>query len=379
LAEARELLSLFFIWKEDNMSITKLTANLNNHQSLPDEPDNALYTPEDLKILFDKAPNDVKDYINNILIPQLESTIGISGAELIGSKTIAGLNGNTVWEQISNLLLVAQQAQSGSIIPGSITDSLLSNSDGQIKSKVAALDQTSKAIVASGTGTAITLTVPEISNYEALQKITFIASANNNGNLTTIAFNNLDAKPLYKINSTVSPVLVKDKPYTVILNKGATSFFLVASAEGNASVNHVLAGKTFSNDIDTGIQGKLQTMVEGTSFTVASTLVSKQINENLVKYYEFTANLPGRVTALSTTGTMFDINTVTLEIWKNSNVVATQTWTGVNGNVGISADIEVEVGDKISIYAKNTTGATVSLSNFFIKTSNPLGGVMTIS
>lgn len=54
------------------MSIPKLTENLNIHQSLPDQP---TMTAEELKQEWDKAPNLIKDYINNLLIDGVEKEI----------------------------------------------------------------------------------------------------------------------------------------------------------------------------------------------------------------------------------------------------------------------------------------------------------------
>lgn len=102
---------------------------------------------------------------------------------------------------------------------------------------------------AGGTATAITLT---INNLKDGYPITFIATANNNGAATTI-----NSKPLYKPNTIQAPNLVTGKAYTVWYNSINNCFFIKASAEGNASVEDVLAGKTFSNDNDTGLTGTM--------------------------------------------------------------------------------------------------------------------------
>jgi lysophospholipase L1-like esterase len=59
------------------MSLTKLTDNLNIHQSLSDRP-NAIegYIPAQLKILYDKAANDIKNHINNVLTVEMDSHLG---------------------------------------------------------------------------------------------------------------------------------------------------------------------------------------------------------------------------------------------------------------------------------------------------------------
>lgn len=53
-------------------SLTKLTEDLNNVQSLEDQP---TITSNELKQTFDKAGNDIKDYINNILIPDVRKAL----------------------------------------------------------------------------------------------------------------------------------------------------------------------------------------------------------------------------------------------------------------------------------------------------------------
>ncbi|GMQ62353.1 hypothetical protein [Vallitalea maricola] len=117
------------------------------------------------------------------------------------------------------------------------------------------LTDIANVIVASGTGTAITLNMPSVTAYKTNMKLTFIAKANNNGNTTTININGKGAKRLYKPNITVAPNIKSGKPYTVWYN--GTHFFLQASAEGNALAEHVLAGKTFSNDDATEIIGTM--------------------------------------------------------------------------------------------------------------------------
>lgn len=54
------------------MSLSKLTDNLNIIQSLPNKP---TQEASELKIEFDRAGNIIKVYINDKLIPEIESTI----------------------------------------------------------------------------------------------------------------------------------------------------------------------------------------------------------------------------------------------------------------------------------------------------------------
>ena len=102
---------------------------------------------------------------------------------------------------------------------------------------------------AGGTAAAITLTTATL--VDGYSK-TFIASANNNGADTKI-----NGKSLYKPNTTTAPTLIAGKAYTVWYNQSSDCFFIKASAEGNATTSQVLAGATFSNDIDTGLTGEI--------------------------------------------------------------------------------------------------------------------------
>lgn len=54
------------------MSLSRFTADVKNHSSLPDKP---VLTPEELKKLFDKAPADIKEYLNTVLLPEIDAVI----------------------------------------------------------------------------------------------------------------------------------------------------------------------------------------------------------------------------------------------------------------------------------------------------------------
>ena len=105
---------------------------------------------------------------------------------------------------------------------------------------------------ATGTGTAIIVTMPTLVNGYTK---TFILSASNSNGATTI-----NGKPLYRPNSVVSPNLTSGKAITVWYNSIGDCFFIKASAEGNVTVAGVLAGSTFSNDNDSGLVGTAQLM-----------------------------------------------------------------------------------------------------------------------
>jgi len=101
--------------------------------------------------------------------------------------------------------------------------------------------------VATGTATAITIVTATLTNGYSK---TFIASANNGSVATTI-----NGKPLYKPGTTTPPNLITGKAYTIWYNSANNCFFIKASAEGTALAGDVLAGKSFSTDIDVNLIG----------------------------------------------------------------------------------------------------------------------------
>ncbi|MBQ9922543.1 MAG: hypothetical protein IJO52_10165 [Clostridia bacterium] len=102
------------------MAFTKFDGNVENITSLPDEPSQEDgYTAAKIKALFDKAAVDLKDYINNTLIPELTSQSASAG---IGSEDISGLSAeNNVFSQISALKLLLDTVKSGGVDEASIT------------------------------------------------------------------------------------------------------------------------------------------------------------------------------------------------------------------------------------------------------------------
>jgi hypothetical protein len=102
---------------------------------------------------------------------------------------------------------------------------------------------------AGGTATAITLNLPTLVNGYS---VTFIAAYSNSGASTRI-----NGYFLYKPNTATAPTLVAGKAYTAWYSSSSDCFFVKASAEGTAVAADVLAGKTFSNDNDTGLTGTL--------------------------------------------------------------------------------------------------------------------------
>lgn len=105
------------------MAFTKSTVSTTNISDLPNKP---LISPTALKTKFDEYGANDKSYING-LIDELEKTTATSGAENIGSRTIAGISGNTVWAQLQSLYNQIVTVVLGQIPNDSLTNSKLSS------------------------------------------------------------------------------------------------------------------------------------------------------------------------------------------------------------------------------------------------------------
>lgn len=61
----------------ENIHLTKFTKNVNNIQALSDRPNSADgLTPQKLKEKFDQAGIDIKSYLNDTLLQELEFSFG---------------------------------------------------------------------------------------------------------------------------------------------------------------------------------------------------------------------------------------------------------------------------------------------------------------
>ncbi len=116
------------------MSFSRMMQATDHVARLPDRPGAAEgYTPEVLKAIFDQGATQIKEYLNSVLLQELEATgRGTSAAEQLGSAWIEGLTGQTVHQQLCSLLeelekvkTESQQALLGQIPDGSLTETKL--------------------------------------------------------------------------------------------------------------------------------------------------------------------------------------------------------------------------------------------------------------
>lgn len=82
------------------MSLPRFNENVENISELADRPnDTNGLTAAELKALFDKAGGDIKNYLNNTLLPALES----DGASGVGITEIMGMNSDNVQDALTEL------------------------------------------------------------------------------------------------------------------------------------------------------------------------------------------------------------------------------------------------------------------------------------
>jgi len=203
-------------------------------------------------------------------------------------------------------------------------DGVLSTDLNRIEGNIETLATLRAYPTATGTGTAIAVTTGYF-ELVAGRSLTFIASANNSGAATTLNADGTGAKNLYKPNTTDAPTIISGKAYTVWYN--GTSFFVKASAEGDAVAGDVIKDKTFSNDEDTGITGTLE--LTGNA-AVGDVLATKTFYNTDPK--------------TKRTGTMPNRGTVSTDISaKATEVTIAQGYHSGSGKVKISATEQAKI------------------------------------
>jgi len=268
------------------------------------------------------------------------------------------------------------------VSPGTeINAANLGNMDDKIKELDTSTASLAKYPTAGGTGTAITVTVPHFGNTDS-ESFTFIASAPNAGAATTIAVNGGTAYSAYKPNTTNAPNIISGKAYTFW--KSGISFFVKASAEGDAIASQVLATKIFSTDTDTGIAGTmpnragdnvcLSSSVTGTTLKIvppegyydgvddAATITDPDL---------VPANIKGNVNMLGVTGTLPLIpsgSTRQISESDNGNIGGSATYVlvctftmaaGTGGNYTMYFNVYSEGGIGTSTYSIRKNGVEI--------------------
>ena len=85
------------------VNLTKITASVNNIQALDDNPNESGLTSNELKAKFDKAGADIKDYINNTLIDELETILDGYSSSISDQQTAINTVTTTANTNASNI------------------------------------------------------------------------------------------------------------------------------------------------------------------------------------------------------------------------------------------------------------------------------------
>ncbi len=101
------------------MKFTNFEKDISHVSKLPDVPtlENG-YTPDALKKTFDRAGEEIQEFINESLIPELEKDVG---AESITVNTLESVSGKNVQEVLENIAEQVQDIANGAIPDGTVT------------------------------------------------------------------------------------------------------------------------------------------------------------------------------------------------------------------------------------------------------------------
>lgn len=106
------------------MAFTKLNEDLDIIVKLDDEPnDVGGFSADELKAKFDEAGNLIKEYLNSVLLVELEQ----DGASNIGVQNVEGLVATTLKGAFEEIIQAMADITQGSVADGSITSIKLAN------------------------------------------------------------------------------------------------------------------------------------------------------------------------------------------------------------------------------------------------------------
>lgn len=267
-----------------------------------------------------------------------------------------------------------------------------------IQSLSTQLGERTTILTASGTANAITLPV----TLTDKTKYSFKAINNSTGAVT------INGKAFKKLDGTAISTVKANKVYDFYYDQSQSSVFILAKAEGDATVANVLAGKIFSNGDDTGLVGTMPNKV-GSGTTITPSMVEQAIPQG---YYDGSIT-SGKVTATVTltagTNLIYDEQSLSLNsgsatvyakiteltinyggivtvnfgayttdnpsngyarIYKNGVAIGVERALPQNTPQIFSENITVNPGDKIQIYGKINSFGTVWLKSLTVGVGN---------
>ncbi|HMK57740.1 MAG TPA: hypothetical protein VK462_01665 [Nitrososphaeraceae archaeon] len=95
------------------------------HANQPDRPNTVFPSTDAFQAAMDSATIAVQNAHNALCDDLLSIIAGVSGSEQIGSATIAGVIGNTIYAQMTDLKSQIQAIIGGAIPPGSVSNAMI--------------------------------------------------------------------------------------------------------------------------------------------------------------------------------------------------------------------------------------------------------------
>lgn len=252
-----------------------------------------------------------------------------------------------------------------------LIDHIYFNSTTTLPAKITTMDSVSSgltaqigAITPGGTATAITLSCLG-ATLASGRKLSFIASANNNGAGTTVNLNGLGAKNLYLPGGTTAPTLITGNMYDIWYN--GTSFFCKVSASGNAVAADILAGKTATTTLGP-ITGTLVIPTgtgadDGVGDNVIATLEAASVTNTTTSYLlagkRFKTLRTGNIRIRYKFRSSDSFTNVMMCVQKNGSIVheVTTSTTSIEESY---VDLPVSVNDIMSVHIKTTSAGVTS-------------------
>lgn len=291
------------------MAFTKSTVATNNISALPNKP---LITATALKQKFDQYGADDKTYVNT-LIDELEATTVTSGAENIGSKTISGLAGNTIWAQLSALWTAVQNIVIGTLPDNSVTNDkiataskigLLADLTTSVKTNIVAAINSIAGTLLDGVVTWAKL-APDMQNREltqdkAITELLMLADIDSkvfSPNLGKF-YTNFSTAMDYSLGTVDS----FKQTYTGTLSAGATNVVL-------PSVSGLLDGQEISVQDGSNYEDVIVDSIVSTTVSFKTALVNSYTNPDIYRSNNSSTTFGGQTGAIPVpTGSVFGLH-----------------------------------------------------------------------
>lgn len=328
---------------------------------------NSVMGPDEVWAYLDAAPELVRQALIALIANLNSNTLGQSGAESVGSPTISGLDGNTVYAQIVSLLEVAISAQQGTILPGAITDTMLSGLTDQIK------DRFTKHVADNSKHPPYAVTTHSGNNYSVT--ITGMSSLND-GDLIRVKFDAASTGAITINPSGIGPKSVVDYFGNAITNvrTGLISNLCYDATSGNFILlgkgggGNAVAGQLLKDATATVDSGPITGTMPDYGLTAQASSGTAISGTRLF----FTSGVTGRFTAYQTSLYASDDNFISDNIKKDTSVFGLVGKSTVVDVSDTTIDTTHHVLSGLSFYGSDGNKYTGDMPNL-LGVRNPTG------